>query len=124
MLLLPHPLEWLSPEEPDDPGSNELRVAAKERGDPGELPLLLRGEPGDPAEGVVDQEWPQEEARPFGVAIVRAIMVILAIIELGNKCEVTVHIHSRKEDVEQNQEENLLEQVHLFHCQFHSLPLM
>ena len=50
-------------------------VAAKERGDPGELLLLLCGEPGNPAEGVVDKEWNQQAARPLGVAI---------IIELGS----------------------------------------
>ena len=66
--LLSQSLPGLSPEEPDDPGSNELRVAAKERRDPGELLLLLGGEPGDPGKGVVDKEWPQEEARPFGMA--------------------------------------------------------
>ena len=55
VLLLPHPLHRLSPDEPDDPGSNELRVAAKECIDPTELPLLLGGEPGEPGKGVVDQ---------------------------------------------------------------------
>ena len=50
-----------------------MRVAAKEHGNPSKLLLLLGGEPGEPAEQVVDEEWDQKKARIVGVVVVEEL---------------------------------------------------
>ena len=70
VLLLPHPLNWVLPEEPDDRASHQLWVAAKEGKDPSvPLVLLLLVVPGAPVEQVVDQEGYEKAGRPLWVAV-------------------------------------------------------